>query len=298
MTSFLGIRLLSSTRLITSQCKILTATTTHPLNNLDLVRLAGHSKWQNIAGTKSVNDQAKGKLCSRYVMMVRKAILANGRQTDPKLNSKLAAVLSEAAKLNVPKATLERAIERSKNIKMINMTAEIEGPKKSSVIVRCETENPSLCRRELKKVCKKFNANLLTDNTVINLFQSQGFIRCTRKTNDNREISDDFAEEAAIMGGAEEFYVESNPDSKDEQLKELLVFTTDAHTMNQCRGELEKFGLNVISADLELVPYRTVNFGEEVHEEIERLSSALRELEEVIEVYHNVDPPALSQATN
>lgn len=255
------------------------------------VRCAGHAKWQNIKNTKQANDLAKGKLISRYVMLVRRAIVSNAMKTDPKLNPKLAAVLNEANKLNVPKATLERAIARTANIQIKSINIEIQGPMGCSIIARCETDNKNFLRRELKKAIKKFDAAILPEETVINMFKPQGFIRASMKSKDGQVVDRDRAEEAAIMADAQDVDLEINEDALDENYAKVWVFSADAERLNQCRGELERLGIDVISADSELVPYRYINFGDEVVEKVVELQKVLTELDQVVDVHHNVEIP-------
>lgn len=259
------------------------------------VRLAGHAKWQNIASTKRANDLNKCRTISRYVLLVRRAIINNSRQTDPKLNTKLADVLAEASRMNVPKATLDRAIARAVNIKIISHNLELQGPGGTSLILRCETDNVATLRRDIRKIAKKFDAVIMNEDTLINMFQSRGFIRAATKTRDQREIDADFAEEAAILSSAEEVNLEINEDIEDQDLKRVWVFNTDANNLNPCRGELEKLGIRVLNCELDLVPYRSVDFGEEIYQKVEQMIVLLREHEQVIDVYHNLSPPKQTQ---
>lgn len=289
MTSLFTGRICLLTRLSTSNTLLHLSPGRLPL---DQVRFAGHAKWQNIKSTKQATDIAKGQLISRYVQLVKKAIVMNGMKTDPKLNSKLAAVLSEASKFNVPKATLDRAITRATNMKLLSITVTIEGPGKSTIIARCETEAPSVLRREIKKAVRKLDAALLPENSLMSMFKSQGFIRATTTTHDGIEVTGDFAEEAAIVANAQDVYLEEHADAKDPSLSKLWVFTTDAETLNTCRGELEKLKMNVTSSDLDLVPYNAIDFGVEVHDQIMEIVKVLREMEQVVDVFHNAAPPA------
>lgn len=263
-----------------------------PFNVCNQKRFAGHAKWQNIAKTKASGDLAKGRMISRYVLLVRRAVLAGNRQGDPKLNGKLADVLSEAYKMNVPKATLERAINRALNVKIISLNLEIQGPGGCAIIARCETDDVGALRREVKKILRKSeNSNLMPDDTLINMFKSRGFIRTTTKTIDGRDIDGDFAEEAAILANAEEVRLENFEDAQDESLSKMWIFSTDANCLNPCRGELEKQGFKVLSHDLDLVPYRSIKFGPDIYSQVETVINALNDLEQVIEVFHNVSPP-------
>jgi transcriptional/translational regulatory protein YebC/TACO1 len=258
---------------------------------INQIRLAGHAKWQNIARTKLATDQAKAKMISRYVLLVRRAIVSNNMQADPKLNGKLADVLTEAGKMNVPKATLDRAIARAVNVKIISCNLEIQGPGGSAIVARCETDSTPNLRRDIKKILKKHESNLMPDDSIVTMFHSRGFIRCATKTKDGRDIDAEFAEEAAIMSNAEDFELEEYDAATDDSLAKVWVFRTDANTINHCRGDLEKLGFKVTSSDLELVPYRAIDFGEDCYTRIVDLTTALAEHEQVIDVFHNALPP-------
>lgn len=287
MTSILRLR--SS---ITNQIHLLGSCFNNVNNNASLqVRWAGHAKWQNIKNTKQAGDLAKCRLISRYVQLVKKVIVSNKMQTDPKLNPKLGAVLAEALKLNVPKATLERAIERAQNMKVLPLNLEIKGPEGCTLIARCETENIPFLRRDVRKILKKFEANLMPDGSLINMFKSQGYIRAATKTADGRDINQDYAEEAAIMGNAIEVELENDYIDSDGHPVDVWLFTTEAETLQPCKGELEKQGLQILSTDLELVPYRAIDFGEGTYEKAQQLELALKELEQVLDVFHNLSPP-------
>lgn len=257
--------------------------------NVNQIRFAGHAKWQNIKSTKEANDMAKCKLINRYVMMVKKSIVSQNFQADPKLNGKLADVLAEAQKFNIPKATLERAIVRAQNVTIKSINIDIQGPGGCSVIVRCETDNISFLRRDIRKLLKKHDAAMLGDDSkLVNMFKSQGYIRTEMETKDGRAINRDFAEEAAILANAEEVETESYEDATDEKLSKAWVFSTDADSLNPCKGELEKLGFKILSCDLELVPYRYIDFGTDVLDKTLELQRDLQSMDQVLDVFHNV----------
>lgn len=244
------------------------------------------------------NDAARCKLISRYVHLVRRAVIAGGYIGDPKLNGKLAAVLAEAQKLSLPKATLERSIERALNVKIVPANVFIQGPGGSAIVARCETENVSNLRREFKKACKKLEANVLPDDSMMSMFRSKGIIRTSTIMNaaDQREIDSDYAEESAIMSNAEEVYLEEI--GEGNEATKSWVFHTDAANLDPCRSSLEKLGFKVTSSELELEAYREVDFGEEAYEKIEQLIETLRSLDQVVDVYHNAAPPAQKMREN
>lgn len=253
----------------------------HRLIYLCQIRYAGHSKWQNIKSTKGANDLNKSKLYSRYVNMVRRAVVSNNLQTDPKLNKALADVLNEATKLNIPKATMDRAIQRSANIKLEQKLLEVVGPGGSVILLRCETDNYGLLRRECKKKMKKSpSSQLANENTLLQLFSEKGFVRTTNTTKDGKTIDIEFAEEAAINSNAEEVI----PSQEDE----TWIFAVEPERINHCRVDLEKQNLNVVACYTELVPHRRIELSDDHFDETLELIELLQEIPEILEVFHNV----------
>lgn len=267
--------------------RIVSSKTCYKLSQI-VTRCAGHAKWQNIRSAKQANDQLKSKTCFRYVQLVRKAIVSNNMQTDPRLNKQLGDVLHEASKMNVPKATLERAIARAKNIKILSFNLEIQGPGKSSIILRCEADNVNTAKKEVKRVCKKFDSHIMPEDTIIKMFKSQGIVRTSSKSTDGQDIDIDAAEEAAINANAEEVNMEVHEDVQDEEYAKTFLFITNHDQVNQCKGELEKQKFKVLSCETELVPYNKIDFGEEITEIVDELTIALKDLQEVVAIYTNI----------
>lgn len=115
-------------------------------------RFAGHAKWQNIAHTKAANDKAKGQRTNRYCMMIRRAC-AHG--TDPKVNDKLRDVIAQALKCQIARATIDRQIERAKNVKIREVIVEVATPGGAFLLCEVETDNISRTRADLKKIMRK-----------------------------------------------------------------------------------------------------------------------------------------------
>lgn len=95
-----------------------------------------------------VKSQMIAKLCNE---IRRKA----AGQPDPKINDALREVITRALKQQVPKATIDRQLEKVKNVKIRKELIEILGPGRSFILINIETDNISRTRHDLKKVIKK-----------------------------------------------------------------------------------------------------------------------------------------------
>lgn len=114
-------------------------------------RYAGHSKWQNIRHTKGANDQRKGVTASKFAIAIKKEAT---RGPDPKLNPTLAKLIETAIKCGVTKDTINRNIEKAKNVKFVTHTCEILGPGGCFILCNIDAENAGKARQELKAVVK------------------------------------------------------------------------------------------------------------------------------------------------
>ena len=83
-------------------------------------------------------------------------LLLTGNSTDPKLNSELGTTLERAKRANVPKETIERAIKRALNAKIVNLKIELSGPNQAMVILSMETDSKSRARHDIKSLIKKY----------------------------------------------------------------------------------------------------------------------------------------------
>lgn len=71
--------------------------------------MAGHSKWAQIKRKKGSADVRKGALFSKIVQAI---IAAAQNDPDPATNLRLRGEIERARAANMPKATIERALER------------------------------------------------------------------------------------------------------------------------------------------------------------------------------------------
>jgi len=123
---------------------------------LNCVRFAGHSKWQNIRHTKASKDAERSRVIGRAIKNLRRSIYLGGGSTDPKVNPHLSGALEYCHKVQVPTATIDRAITNIKNAKLKTLLLEILGPGGSYIIADAETDHVPNFKYSVKLVCKKF----------------------------------------------------------------------------------------------------------------------------------------------
>ena len=140
--------------------------------------MAGHSKWANIRHRKSRQDAKRGKLFTRLIRETTVAARMGG--ADPGSNPRLRAAVDAALAANMPKDTIERAIQRGAGAADGDNYDEIRyegyGPGGTAVMVDCMTDNRNRTVAEVRHAFSKCGGNLGTDGSVGYLFRKVGLL--------------------------------------------------------------------------------------------------------------------------
>ena len=72
--------------------------------------MAGHSKWANIKHRKAAKDKKRGKLYTKLIREITVAARLGGGVVDDK--PRLRAAVDKALAANMPKDTIDRAVQR------------------------------------------------------------------------------------------------------------------------------------------------------------------------------------------
>ena len=140
--------------------------------------MAGHSKWANIQHRKKAQDNKRGKVFTKVIREITVATKLAG--ADINSNSRLRLALSKANSANVPKDTIERAIQRGagglegENLEEVSF--EGYGPGGIAIIVESMTDNNNRTVAEVRHAFTKLGGNLGTNGSVSYLFEKKGLI--------------------------------------------------------------------------------------------------------------------------
>ncbi|GFU07061.1 translational activator of cytochrome c oxidase 1 [Nephila pilipes] len=248
--------------------------------NLVMYRhMAGHSKWQNVKHIKAEKNRQKNLLSCKYVYLIGLAVRDGG--PDPKLNTKLANIMDQAKKNNIPSSTIENALKRGGNKKNKYGSAEILSPGGCIIIIEYETDNISTIRHEIKTVCKKHGANVLSgEGRWRAVYEQKGIIKAIQLKN-GEQIDAEKALDDAIEAGAEEVNV------KDDEAKPYLEFLCAPEDLNPVKKEIEQL-YDVEEGYLGYLPIVTVELDEETSTIVDNLLEDLGNISDVVRIYENV----------
>ncbi len=239
--------------------------------------MSGHSKWHNIQAKKGKTDAARGKIFTKIGREIAVCVKAGG--PDPNTNSKLKDIIQKAKDNNMPNDNIERSIKKaSGELGGVNYEAQVYegyGVGGSAVIVECLTDNKNRTAGDVRHAFDKHGGALGSLGCVSYLFNRKGVVLGV----DAKDVETLMLD--AIEAGAVDV-------AEDEESVEII---TEPNKHNEMRDALSAKGYNVVSADTELVPDMYVDLNEEQLGKFQRMVDALEDLDDVQEVYHNVNLP-------
>ncbi len=139
--------------------------------------MSGHSKWHNIQQRKGVADKKRSKIFSQVSKQIRVAV-KEGKSGDPRFNPALRLALEKARMANMPKANVDRAIDRGLGKGKAGAIQEIVyegfGPNGIGLLIFGMTDNPQRTAAEIRAVLTRGGGSLAGPGAVMYMFERQG----------------------------------------------------------------------------------------------------------------------------
>lgn len=237
--------------------------------------MSGHSKWHNIQAKKGKTDAARGKIFTKIGREIAVCVKAGG--PDPNVNSKLKDIIAKAKQNNMPNDNIERSIKKASGelsgINYESITYEGYGVGGSAVIVECLTDNKNRTAGDVRHAFDKHGGSLGSTNCVSYLFKKKGVVVVV-DVKDVDSLMLDAIDEGAV-------------DVLEED--DAVEIITEPNQDGKMRETLEKKGYNVVSSETSLVPDLYIDLDAEQETKFQRMIDALEDLDDVQEVYHNVN---------
>ncbi len=240
--------------------------------------MSGHSHAANIAVKKAKTDAAKGKI---FTKVGREIAVAAKSNPDPDTNSKLADAIAKAKAVNMPNENIKRCIAKASGElsgdNYEELTYEGYGPAGSAVIIKTLTDNKNRTVHYVRTAMRKHGGSLGNAGCVSFTFSTLGVIVIEKKP----ELSEDEVMEMALDAGADDFISEDDA---------FVVYTAVAD-FSAVRKYLEEKGLNFFEAQIKMLPQTKITLEGDELVKFNKLIDALEDLDDVQNVYHNVDLP-------
>jgi YebC/PmpR family DNA-binding regulatory protein len=242
--------------------------------------MSGHSKWATIKRAKSANDAKRGALFTRLGREIMVAVREGG--PNPDVNFRLRLAIDRARAANMPKENIERAIARATGQgneaeALEEIIYEVYLPHKVPAMIQVLTDNRNRTVAEVRRVITRAGGQM-DGASVAWQFQRKGVIVIERKAG----LDADAVFEAALEAGADDI------DIGDE----AIAITTSVEGFRAVRDALMQKGYELASAEIALVPTTYIQLDREKAEQVLNVIDALEEMDDVQQVYHNLQLPA------
>ncbi len=233
-------------------------------------------KWNNIKEKKASKDANTSRVYAKFGREIY--VAAKQGEPDPESNQNLKVVLERAKTYSVPKAIIDRAIEKAKGGSDENydeLRYEGFGPNGSMIIVDTLTNNVNRTVAEVRSAFKKNNGNMGVSGAVSFMFDATAVIGLEGKSSDE------------VL----ELLMEADLDVRDviEEDDSVIVYAEpdQFHAVQEAfkNADITEFTV----AELTMLAQNDVELPEDAQVQFEKLIDALEDLEDVQQVYHNVD---------
>jgi YebC/PmpR family DNA-binding regulatory protein len=241
--------------------------------------MSGHSKWATTKHKKAVIDARRGKMFAKLIKNVEVAARVGGG--DPAGNPTLYDAIQKAKKSSVPNDNIERARKRGSGeeaggAEYQNITYEGYGPNGVAVLIECLTDNRNRAAGDVRVAMTRNGGNMADPGSVAYLFSRKGVV-----TLDKNGLSEDDVLTAVLDAGAEEV----------NDLGDSFEVISEPGDLVTVRTALQEADIDYESAEAGFEPSVTVPLDLDGARKIMKLVDALEDLDDVQDVYTNIDIP-------
>ncbi len=233
-------------------------------------------KWQNIKDKKASKDGNTSRVYAKFGREIYMA--AKQGEPDPELNLALKVVLERAKTYNVPKAIIDRAIEKAKGgseESYDELRYEGFGPNGSMVIVDALTNNVNRTASDVRAAFTKNGGNMGVSGSVAYMFDATAVIGLEGKTDDE------------VL----ELLLEADVDVRDiVQEDDAVIVYAEPDQFHAVQKAFKNVGITEFTvAELTMLAQNELTLPEDAQIKFDKMIDALEDLEDVRLVYHNVD---------
>ena len=237
--------------------------------------MSGHSKWSTIKRKKGAIDAERSKIFQKLAKELY--VAAKSGDPDPINNAQLRMVIEKAKASNMPKSNIESAIAKAMNKNNSENYEEVRyegyGPAGIAIMVDCLTDNKNRTASFVRSTFTKKNGNLGTDGSVSYMFKRKGLIVLENVYEENK-----FLEDVLNLPVLDVLYDDD------------IIIYTKPEDFIMVKEELEKNGYDkFITSEVTFIPDNYIKLNEEEEEKALSLIETLEDIDDVQNVYHNLE---------
>lgn len=228
--------------------------------------MSGHSKWANIKRKKGANDAARSAVFTKMSRIISTAVHEGGGIGDPDKNFKLRLAVDRAKAVNMPKDTIQRAIDKAvggDGSQMKELLYEGFGPHGVAVLILATTDNPNRTYAEVKLALEKNGGKMASPNAVAYQFIKCGILEL-QKSQVTEEQAYAKADELSVL------------DIEDDEDAYILYIPFEQ------MGKVKEGNIDVFYR-----PTSAIELSDSEIERVEGFVEKVEELDDVMNVYTN-----------
>ena len=234
-------------------------------------------RFPNIAAAKQKTGAARGKLYGMYAREIYQVAKTGG--TSPDGNLRLKRLIEKAKKEQVPSDVIKRAIDKVNSGTGENyetVTYEVFGPASSTLMVQCLTDNVNRSISDVRAAVNKCHVKLGAQGSVAYMYDNL----CTVAFHG---LNEEEVMDALIMNDIDIDDIEVDEDR-------IIIYGAPQdlfkikETITGLKSDIE-FDLDEIS----MLPKERITLTGENLEEFKRLYDMLDAIDDVQNIYHNVE---------
>lgn len=239
--------------------------------------MSGHSKWANIKRKKGVNDAQRSAVFTKMSRIVSTAVHEGGGIGDPGKNVRLRLAIDRARAVNMPKDTIQRAIDkamRGEGAAMREMMYEGFGPGGVGLMIAVTTDNANRTHAEVKHILERNGGKMASPNAVAHQFEKCGVV----------EFDKDIVNEQSVFGLFDQL---GGLDLEEDEQSYILYIPFEQLGKVKEGGKALELKLEPKSIDVFYRPTTTISLAPGEIEKVTRLVEKLEDLDDVMNVYVN-----------
>lgn len=246
--------------------------------------MAGHSKWATTKHKKAVIDAKRAKSFAKLIKVIEVAARAGG--PDPDGNPALADAIAKAKKTSVPNDNIDRAVKRGAGIggeavSYDQIMYEAYAPGGVAMLIECLTDNKNRAAAETRLAISRSGGNMADPGSVAFNFERKGVIAVSKSNTTEDDIL-----LAGLDAGLEEVL----------EHDEVFELRSEATNLTDVRAALQDAEIEYDSAEAEFVANVLVPVDLETAKKVLAMIDNLEDLDDVQEIYTNMEIPADVQA--
>jgi YebC/PmpR family DNA-binding regulatory protein len=242
--------------------------------------MSGHSKWATTKHKKALVDAKRGAAFAKLIKNIEVAARTGGG--DPVGNPTLYDAIQKAKKTSVPNDNIDRAVKRGAGelaggVSYENIMYEGYAAGGVAILIECLTDNRNRAASEVRVAVTRNGGTMASAGSVSFQFARKGVVQVAKTPG----LTEDDVLAAVLDAGAEEV----------NDLGEGFEIVSEPTDLVAVRTALQTAGIDYDSADAAFVPATTVTVDEHDATRVFKVIDALEDLDDVQNVYSNVDVP-------